>query len=134
MNMLAATNHIPPDLLANWPGGDQGLYSHLYLSRKYPITLDYWSRIFLAWGFTGDPSELRLQGGLEAGSILAPRGDSDSGGPRMNSRTNTTPPVLHFNADGKRVMYDVVPYLTRYRNAQVLTKKCRQFHNIIRMG
>ena len=133
IDMLSATNDIPPDLLANWPGGDQGLYSNLYLSRRYPITLDYWSRIFLAWGFVGDPSEQGLQGGLDSRSILAPRVEGDAWGPRMNSRTRTIPAVLHFNADGKSVMNDIIPQLTYYHNWQEQTRKCQHFHVVIRI-
>jgi len=53
--MVLRIDTIPKYLVANWPGTDQGLYSHIFLSGEFDIGLDYSSKIFQCFGWDDDP-------------------------------------------------------------------------------
>jgi hypothetical protein len=44
--MLDSMETIPTDLLNQWPGTDQGLYTSMFLAGKWGIELDYYNSVF----------------------------------------------------------------------------------------
>lgn len=69
--MLDAVSRLPADLIAQWPGYDQGLYTHLFLSKMWGIELDYASSIFFSFGIIADKTEA-VPGRLAATAALVP--------------------------------------------------------------
>jgi len=53
--MVQRIDKVPKYLVANWPGTDQGLYSHIFLSGEFDIALDYSSNLFQSFGWDDDP-------------------------------------------------------------------------------
>ena len=53
--MVLRIDSVPKYLVANWPGTDQGLYSHIFLSGEFDIALDYSSSLFQCYGWDDDP-------------------------------------------------------------------------------
>ena len=115
--ILRDAGKIPKDMLSQWPGYDQGLYTHMYLSHKYGIDIDVHSNVFLSFGLVGNPDEgvgraknllVRVSDAAKDDPALAHAHD---GGPMwVNSRAAQSggaiprvPAVIHFNADGKNV-------------------------------
>lgn len=132
--MLDFTRHLPPHLVTHWPGADQGLYSHMFLSGMLPITLDYHSRVFQAWGLVDKPDSKTDV----TTDTLVKEGDVQGRRVWVNSFTNLAPAVLHFNADGKRIMHKIQELTTsiQYTNSKVPRlvpddKKCAQFFKFV---
>lgn len=132
--MLDITRHLPAHLVTHWPGADQGLYSHMFLSGALPITLDYRSRVFQAWGLVDKPkskSDVTTK-------TLVKEGDVNGRRVWINSFTAEAPAVLHFNADGKRIMHHIkelttsIQYTDR-KKAAVLPNDdmCAKFVNFV---
>jgi len=93
-------------MISHWPGTDQGLDAHLFLSGKFPIALDYQSAVFQSWGLVNRTvEETAIQQGRTTDTIVRFDPSSELW---LNSYTNAVPPILHFNADGKKFMERVI--------------------------
>ena len=87
-------------LVGNWPGHDQGFYSHLFLSGLVDINLDYNSSIVFSFGMNPEPTA----GVISTGDVLQEESISAQESTWKNSYDGSTPAIIHFNADGKFVM------------------------------
>jgi hypothetical protein len=107
--ILNAVRSIPKDLVVRWPGTDQGLYTHMLLARHWDIEIDRESRVFMSYGIVDDETEA-YPGRLSTAQLLRPNG---SGSTRVwrSSYDSSVPSVVHFNADGKRVIKEVTRHL-----------------------
>lgn len=101
-NMLVEIATIPTDLLNQWPGFDQGLYTSMFLAGRWQIQLDYHNLIFQSWGLVEDPFEAKDRMITSKNLIeKSPKDDENSQFKWRNSCSKRVPAVLHFNADGK---------------------------------
>ena len=104
--MFELISHIPYEMLSIWPGADQGLYSHLFLSKLFPMSLDYFSVVFQSFGFMHTVEEASLHNGANTNNIIRKGPYNDSAW--YNYHMRHSPPVIHFNADGKNVMHNIL--------------------------
>ena len=100
--MLAEIATIPTDLLNQWPGFDQGLYTSMFLAGRWQIQLDYHNLLFQSWGLVEDPFEAKDRM-ITSKTLIekSPKDDENSEFKWRNSCSKRVPAVLHFNADGK---------------------------------
>lgn len=108
--MLEAAGRIPVDILARWPGYDQGLYTHMLLSRQWNMDVDVNSTLFFSFGIVADRAEA-VRGRPRSPLALVPAAAPPTKGGRSRRTSSTqwatwynrshVPLVLHFNGDGK---------------------------------
>ena len=128
--LLDVAANLPNDILSNWPGADQGLYTHLYLSHAYNIHIDYDTQLFASFGLV-NPKE-QLNNGITSSNLLIQTNQYHNQNQNDNlteigswymirGHTQSLPPsIIHFNADGKLQMGKVHQLLKKY------TKKNQQ--------
>ena len=92
---------LPNDVLSLWPGGDQGMYSHLYLSRRYDIHIDTNASLFLSFGLVRNEDEWSK--GMTTKNILEKNRNfnevDEELGNWFRARTyQHFPAIFHFNA------------------------------------
>jgi len=148
--MLKEIKNIPVDMLAQWPGYDQGLYTHLYLSQRHGIHVDSNSSLFLSYGLVRNPDEtppdlgrtkrlIRRSHAVYSHDQLDPH--SDSVGPLWaNSKAlrkenadqalAVVPSVIHFNADGKKVLNSVRKEIIEWSRNHISEVLCEQYITI----
>lgn len=102
--ILESASLIPSDMMALWPSYDQGLYTHMLLSRHYNIDIDFSSNIFLSFGMTSDPLE---RGPKSAHTLLVGEKRTERGKimriewKNAFDKKGDRPSIIHFNGDGK---------------------------------
>jgi len=144
LRMLRDAGTIPKDMLSQWPGYDQGLYTHMYLSRKYDIDIDVTSQLFLSFGLVGNPDEGQgravklLERAMGAARDRPELAHARDGGPMwLNSRAQASngliapvPGIAHFNADGKRPFSAIKRALKVWSEGHQTEESCAAYINV----
>ena len=132
--ILHDVSNIPGDILNQWPGFDQGLYTNMFLGGKWKIELDYFNLVFQSWGLVNDPHEPTPDGfQLTSQNLVRPIRRGQGTISWMNSYTQRVSPVLHFNADGKgsgmfkRVMKSIHLHM-KFNYSDTI---CSTLHNVV---
>ena len=96
----------------------------MFLAGKWSIEIDYESRIFQSWGLVGDPAE-STSADMSSRTLLRSI-NTASGVVWENPLMNSTPAILHFNADGKSSgMYRKISRTIRHPKTD-----CSKLHSI----
>lgn len=109
---------MPSDMLSTWPGTDQGLWNHLFLTGMWGISLDYESKIFLsACSVRDDKNDIIPQASdqlVQGNDVILPLIEVPSKDLIIwkNAYADSIPSIIHFNGNGKKMLPELK---NRYR-------------------